>query len=322
MMLEIIMPHYNEDWNIVRPFFDMLACQKGIDFSQLRVHIVHDGVKPFSQKHFQNIPCEVIQTRIPHGGVSAARNYGIDHADAKWITFCDCDDTFSTNYALKFVFDVLMTDNYDVLWNEFIMESYDENKQLQLQINKKFNLVWLHNKYYRLDFIRKSFLRFNENLYMSEDSAFNAIMNLVVDKNRIGHIKSNVPLYVWCFREGSVTLDPSRLLKNMIGHFDRNVYVLSEFRERDYPDADLMVGRTLTDAYVNLTRTDLPDGWEEFEQMVREFARENMDSMKRVLEDDMKRVLAASEKEALGGRFLNPNRPTFREWMDKVVNEG
>lgn len=319
MKLEIIMPHYNEGWEIVRPFFDMLACQKGVDFDQLRVHIVHDGTKPFPAKYFQHVKCKVVQSTIPHGGVSAARNYGIDHAEADWITFCDCDDTFSTNYALMFVLDVLMTDNYDVLWNEFIMECLDESGKLQIQVNKKFNLVWLHNKYYRLDFIRKNYLRFNENLYMSEDSAFNAIMNLVVDRKRIGHIKSNMPLYVWCYRKGSVTLDPGRLLKNMIGHFDRNVYVVNEFRERNYPDADLMVGRTLTDAYVNLTRKDLPEGWETFEQMVREFAKENVDVLKRILEDDMKRVLAASEKEASGGKFLNPDRPTFREWMRKVV---
>ena len=319
MMLEIIMPHYKEDWSIVRPYFDMLACQKGIDFSQLRVHIVHDGTKPFPQKYFENIPCEVIQSRIPHGGVSVARNYGIDHANAKWITFCDCDDTFSTNYALKFVFDVLMLDNYDVLWNDFIMECIDENGKLQLQVNKKFNLVWLHNKYYRLDFIRNNFLRFNGDLYMSEDSAFNAIMNLVVDKKRIGHIKSPMPLYVWCYREGSVTLDPSRLLKNMIGHFNRNVYVLNEFRDRNYFDADLMVGRTLTDAYVNLTRKVLPDGWEEYYAMVSEFAKENKDALKHILEDDMKKVLAASEKEAACGRFLNPDRPSFRDWVRKVV---
>jgi glycosyltransferase involved in cell wall biosynthesis len=312
--LEIIMPHYTEDWSIVRPFFDMLSCQKGVDFSQMRVHLIHDGTDPFPKKNFSHVPCQVVQTKLPHKGVSATRNYGIDHADAKWVCFCDCDDTYASIYALRFVFEVLGTNDYDILWGGFVMESYGP-EGIQLQPHDKLDLVWIHNKYYRLDFIKDNHLRFCEDLYMSEDSAFNAIANILTPASRIGHIKAPAPLYVWCYREGSVTLDKSRLLKNMEGHFDRNLYVLDKFREYNYQDADLQAGRTLTDAYVNLTRTDLPDGWEHFRDRVREFIIKEADALNRIKKDDLYRVLHASESEAETGGYLNPDRPALTNWI-------
>jgi len=320
--LEIIMPHYNEPWSLVRPFFDVLRNQKGVDFSQICARIVHDGTEPFPDECFEGMPFEVIQYRIDHAGVSAARNYGMDQADSEWITFCDCDDTFSSIYALKFVFDVLGTERHDMLWNEFIMETMTEDGDMVLQVNKKFNMVWTHNKYYRLDFLRKVEARFNEDLYMSEDSAFNTLLYMKLNPDRIGHIKSPMPLYVWCYNTNSVTLKKENLLRNMIGHFQRNVYVYEEFRRREYEAADAMAGRTMTDAYVNATRPDLPEGWEQFDEMVRSFAKENVSVLKRLTENDFARVLKASEAEATAGKFLNEHRPAFVDWLKEMTKAG
>ena len=316
--LEIIMPHYNEDWSVVRPFFDMLSCQREVDFSQLRVHIVHDGSEPFPKKNFANVPCTVVQTKIPHKGVSAARNYGIDHADAKWVCFCDCDDTYASIYALKFVFEVLGTEKHDVLWGGFVMESEGDNG-IDLVPHNRYDVVWIHDKYYRLDFLKDNHLYFCEDLYMSEDSAFNTIVDMVVDKKRIGHIKAPMPLYVWCYRKGSITLDPKRLLKNMEGHFDRNLYVLEKFREYICWDTDLQAGRTLTDAYTNPTRADLPEGWEHFRDRVREYILKEAKTLNRLTQDELKMLQNASEKEAAGAGFLNPNRPPLREWIKTIT---
>lgn len=320
--LEIIMPHYQEPWSIVRPYFDMIRNQRGVDFSRLTLRIVHDGTEPFPDEYFADMPFPVIQSKRKHAGVSAARNFGMDMAKADWITFCDCDDMFSTVYALKFVFDVLDTESYDLLWNEFIMESPDTQGNLVLQINKKFNMVWTHNKYYRLDFLRKTGIRFNEELYMSEDSAFNCLLNLELDHKRVGHIKSPVPLYVWNYNTQSVTLKEENKLRNMIGHFKRNVYVFEEFRKRRYEDTALMAGRTMTDAYVNLTRHDLPEGWETMRKQVAEFARENVDILINLSEEGYDRVLKASETEATAGKFLNAERPEFMAWLKEILETG
>ena len=76
MILDLIVPHYKEPWTLGKPFFDMLACQRGVNFNDFRVILVHDGTDTFPNAYFTGYPYEVVQCPIQHGGVSAARNYG------------------------------------------------------------------------------------------------------------------------------------------------------------------------------------------------------------------------------------------------------
>lgn len=316
--LDIIMPRYNEPWEMVMPYFDMLRCQKGIDFSQVRVLLIHDGTEKFPDECFRDMPCEIVQHEMKHGGVSAARNCGLELATAKWVMFCDCDDTFSGIYALKFAFDVLGTEDFDLLWGGFYTENLVKGK-LFLTENANYNNVWIHNKYYRRSFLNENGLRFCERLYFCEDSAFNALVSVTIGKGRTGQIKSPMPMYTWCWRENSATTDPKNKLRNIEGHFDRNLYVLEEFRKRKFIDADLMVGRTLTDAYVNLTRTDYDDDKEPVMKRVREFLLNEKDAIGRIDEDGWKRVMEASVREAKNGGVLNPERPTFTDWINELA---
>lgn len=314
MKLEIIMPHYDEPWSVAKPFFDMLCCQKGIDFNEICVRIIHDGTEPFEERLFTDMPFNVLQSRIEHGGVSAARNYGIYVANTKWVCFCDCDDTFSSIYSLKFVFDVLDTDNYDLLWNPFYIENI-ANGEFMLTERREFNLIWIHNKYYRLDFLKKIGAKFNEDLYFCEDSAFNAVINLDIDPARIGTIKSPMPLYVWCWRKDSATTNKDSVERNIIGHFERNCYVYDEFRKRNHEDADAMAVRTITDAYIYFNRTDYKCENKELERRVYEFYAENKEACAKVPLDVLGKVMAASEKEAKQSGFLNDNRPPIDVWL-------
>lgn len=317
-MLDIIVAHYDEPWETGRPYFDILACQKGVDFEQIRVILVHDGTECFPDELFSHYPYQVEQHRIEHRGISAVRNYGMSQATAKWITFCDFDDSFSTVYSLKFVMDVLGTDDYDLLWNPFFVENRGKDGQFVLTTNEKFNMVWIHNKYFRLDFMRKYDLKFNEDLYFCEDSAMLAMLNLEIDGKRIGTIKSPVPLYVWSYREGSATTDKALTLKNMIGHFMRNEYVVDKFCDCNHEDKDAMVARTLTDAYVSTTRKEQPDGIEEVMVLVRDFYLKHKAQLKNVDPDTWQRVVRASMKEAKGCGFLNDDRPLFADWLREL----
>lgn len=314
MTLEIIMPRYDEPWIVAKPFFDMLCCQKGVDFNEIRVRIIHDGSQPFEEYLFTGMPFSVLQSSIEHGGVSAARNYGLYVADAKWVCFCDIDDTFSSIYSLKFVFDVLDTDQCDLLWNPFFVENIDKGHFI-LNANRKFNMVWVHNKYYRLDFLHDHGIRFNENLSFSEDSAFNAVVNLEIKEDRIGEIKSPFPLYVWCWRKNSATTNAANKIRNIIGQFDRNLYVLEQFRKRNHEDSDAMAVRTVADSYISLTRTDLTEPCESLEKRVIEFYLENKDAIARVPPRMLGRIMAASEKEAKENGFTNDSRPPIDVWL-------
>ena len=315
MLLDIIMPHYNEPWETVRPFFDMLRCQKGVDFSEIQVRIVHDGTERFPKQCFADAPFKVIQYVKKHGGVSAARNYGLSKSTAKWVLFCDCDDTFSTIYSLKFAFDVLGTEKHDMLWGTFFTENV-VNGNLILRTNEKFNMVWIHNKYYRREFLISKGIRFPEELRFCEDSAFNSIVNLEIEQDRIGKINSPVPMYVWCWRKNSATTDPDNKLPGIEGHFERNLYVLKEFRARHYRDADMMVGRTLTDAYV--ARKDFDEDRSRVEKRVAEFAKAEEKTVRKLKREEWERVMKASMREAMNGGVLNPDRPLFTDWLKEL----
>lgn len=260
MMLEIIMPHYKEPWNVVKPFFDMLCCQHCVNFSEFSVHIVHDGTPGFNRKYFEDMPFQVTQTTIRHGGVSAARNYGLDHAKAKWICFCDCDDTFVSVYALHEIMNVLGSDQYDMLWSRMVVEDYiGEEKHLYFSPDRA-RFVFTHAKVYRTAFLHESGIRFDESLTFNEDSCFNATIISRTPYKRIGEIRSTFPIYAWIRRANSVT-NSGRDDEANYGHFRRNLIVTEENRKnRGEEFFQGMVTRTAYDAYYMLHSRGISDG--------------------------------------------------------------
>lgn len=325
--LDIIVTHYNEPWEVVRPFFDILGAQKSVDFSKIKVWLIQDGpcVSIFPPGYFVGSPLghsiENFETvTIPHGGVSAARNAGIDRADAEWICFCDCDDAFSSIYSLKVLFYILREDPpYDLMWNVFYKNYLDADDTLDIE--KEYNHVWIHNKYYRLSFLREHNIRFPEGIFMSEDSAFNNVVEMEIGENRIGQINTDWPLYCWLRRRGSVTTDPDRYYKNIEGHFHRNVWVLNEYRKRRNKRSPFVVARTLTDVYSFITR--YPENFESDEYkriigLVSEFYAKEKGVYRNIKKEFKELALQASEKEA-GVLGLNiPGKPTMKEWLKEL----
>ena len=322
-LLDIIVTHYKEPWEVVRPFFDVLGAQQGIDFDKFKVWFVQDGpcasVFPpgyfvgsklgYSKDQFETIV-------IPHGGVSAARNAGMDRADSDWVCFCDCDDSFSSIYSLKMLFYILNPDQpYDLMWNEFYKNYYlDEGDPLDIE--KEYNHVWIHNKYYRLSFLRERNIRFPEGIFMSEDSAFNNVVELEIGEGRIGQINTTEPLYSWVRRPGSITTDPDRYYKNIEGHFERNKWVLNEYRKRKHPRTGFVVARTVTDAYAFLTRYPENDESRRITERIKEFYMENRDIFDGLSEEVKKLSLLASEKEAgVSGKDIT-GKPKLEEWIE------
>ena len=317
--LDIIVTHYKEPWSVVRPFFDCLNAQRSVDFSKFKVWFVQDG--PFADLipsgYFESSPLQTEVITIPHKGVSAARNAGIDKADAEWICFCDCDDSFSSIYSLKMLFYILKPDApYDLMWNKFYKNYLDSDDTLDIEL--EYNHVWIHNKYYRLSFLKEKDIRFPEGIWMSEDSAFNNVVEMEIGPNRIGEINTDWPLYAWVRRRGSITTDPDRYYKNIEGHFYRNQWVLNEYRKRKHERAPLIVARTLTDAYSFLTRYPENFEKEEYKQIMKllsEFyAKEKKayDGLKPLMKE---LALKASEKEAGVIDLDIPGKPTMEEWL-------
>lgn len=251
-MLDIIVTHYKEPWEVGKPLFDILGLQRGINFAEMRVLLVNDGEENhLPDELFKEYPYRVEQIDITHGGVSAARNAGMDHATAEWINFCDFDDTYTNVYALRDVMNVLPNPNYDMLWADCLSENFNENEDGLVFIPERAIFVFLHGKYYRRSWLVESGLRFDPDFRFQEDSLFNALVLAILDYHRIGRIKAFTPPFAWCRRNGSVTLSGGPEDVATMFHFMRNVKVceyyiehLPEDRIRD------MVVRSTYDAYL------------------------------------------------------------------------
>ena len=288
-MLDIIVTHYREPWEMGKPFFDMLACQRGINFSDIRVILVHDGVAPFKAQNFESYPYAVEQVKIPHGGVSKARNNGLERATAKWVQFCDFDDRYTNIYALKQVLGVLNEQDCDMIWTPFWMECY--NGELYVKRMEKENLIWIHGKYYRREFLIENRVFFPEGIHYSEDSGFGAIVNELA--KRRGKIKTEFPVYSWVYRPDSVSTDKANETKNLTGFIDRNVWVVEEFKRRGIDHIN-MVGRMFADAYWAFHQPG--KSFPEEEERFNGIAKVYMNDLMKVDKHDLYLILMSARK--------------------------
>ena len=125
MLLDLFVTHWTEEWEVGRKGFEMLSLQRAVDWSKVRITLVHDGSEKFPEEYFEGMPFTVNQVTIPHGGIARARNWCIDHSEAEWIKFCDFDDMFSGAYAVHQMIDSLEKgQNYDLLWFELIFDDH------------------------------------------------------------------------------------------------------------------------------------------------------------------------------------------------------
>ena len=247
-MLDIVVTHYREPFEVGEKLFDMLALQRCVDFDAIRVVIIHDGTERFADERFMRYPYQVEQIVIPHGGISEARNAGIDHSKAKWVMFCDFDDNFASIFSLREIMNVLGTDGYDMLWSRILAEDYVDGKNLLYTVPEKQRFVFCHGKVYRRQFLLDSGIRFRKELVFNEDSCFNAEIIAHVHYTRIGEIKSPMPIYCWIRRENSVT-NSGRQDEASYGHFKRNLIVCDEYRKMGDFRYGGMVTRTVYDTY-------------------------------------------------------------------------
>ncbi len=145
--LDLIITHYKEPWELGKPMFDMLALQRNISFDDVGVILVNDGEEnELPAECFEGYPFEISQMSIPKGGVSRARNAGLDASTADWVMFCDFDDSFSSLFGLHLIFAAMQEGSCDTLWSAFTEESVDDNGVVHLFAHER-DCVFVHGKH-------------------------------------------------------------------------------------------------------------------------------------------------------------------------------
>lgn len=204
MKLEIIIPHYKEPWDVCRYLFNSLAMQRNVPWDEIGVIVVNDGDDPtLDDVDWSAYPFRVRYMKKPHGGVSAARNYGLDHSEAEYIMFCDIDDGFLNNYGLHMLMSAV-AEGFDYLIGAFAEEAQSTDNKTITLVGHQGDMTFVHGKMYRKEFLTKYNLRFDEEMTIHEDGYFNALVYATAKVEKAKIKKIDTPFYLWCWNNNSV----------------------------------------------------------------------------------------------------------------------
>ena len=212
--LALVVPHYKEPFEKCKFLFDSIAIQHGIDFNDFVVMVVNDGDDVVWDKSvFDPYPFEVEYVIKPHGGLSDTRNYGIEHGDSEYLMYCDCDDGFLNNYGLHLLFSAIQ-EGFDFFYSSFVEEQPTDTGGWVI-VRRDHNLVFCHGKCYRRQYLLDKNLRFDTEMWFSEDAIFNKIAFMETENRK----EVNTPFYLWAWNEGSTVRK------------DRETLVLREYEQ-------------------------------------------------------------------------------------------
>ena len=255
--LDIIVPHYKEPWDLCKYLFDTIACQRGVLFENIRLIVVNDGDEcVLAQDVEENYPFHIKWIVKEHGGVSAARNAGLDASDADYVMFCDADDGFLNNYGLHLVFSA-MQDGFDMLVSNFIEETWDKDGNPKI-VNHDQDMTFMHGKAYRRDFLLSHNIRFDPAMTLHEDGYFNMLAYNVI-KHENGKLKPiTTPIYLWRWNDNSVVRKDRQdfVLKTYADVMLTRGGLCRQLKERGYDEAlKMTVCMTVLNSYYDFQKT-------------------------------------------------------------------
>ncbi len=212
-LVSIIVPVYNAEKYLNR-CIDSILSQTMTDFELL---LIDDGSKDNSGRICDEYAEKDARVRVfhkPNGGVSSARNLGLDNAKGKWITFVDADDRCSCDYLEHLLSKV--DDDTDLIISYAVIcdstgekaEVYPEYRVNATNFERLFvdsDMHWHTSpwaKLYRASIIYENSLRFNEMMHIGEDADFLFSFMLITDKI---YVSSDTDYYYTCDVSGSLT---------------------------------------------------------------------------------------------------------------------
>lgn len=174
IVVSIIVPVYNAEKYLSR-CIDSILAQCFTDFELL---LIDDGSKDGSGKICDEYAEKDKRVKVFHkvnGGVSSARNLGLDESEGKYITFVDADD-----YLLpETITERLLAGNYDLIQiprnNGSFMKTYSHD--VVCKSSESFREFIYRNYYFECwgRFYKRKLIgavRFPENLKVGEDLMF------------------------------------------------------------------------------------------------------------------------------------------------------
>lgn len=255
MKLDILVPHYKETADIIKPLLDSIQLQQQVDLSDVGVIIAYDGEEAEPLEFPDIYDFSIKHLHCTHNGVSATRNAALDASQADYVMFCDADDMFCHACGLFIIFQEMKV-GFDTLTSCFIEQTKMPDGQMTF-INHDIDSTFVHGKVHRRQYLIDKNIRFNPNLTIHEDSYFNILAQNLTDQGKY----CPTPFYLWKWRDESVCRhDKDYILKTYNNMLDSNDALVDQFISRGIEDkAMFYIGFMLFDAYYTMNKKEWID---------------------------------------------------------------
>lgn len=228
-LVSIIVPIYNTE-KYVGKCIESLMNQT---YKNAEIILVDDGSTDSSVlicKEFQKKDNRIKIYTKENGGVSSARNLGIQNATGKYLCFCDSDDYYS-NEAVSIMVNAMNETNADLCsfgrYGGAFEDKYiskEENSDDLLRYLTSIGSYNCYSKLLKTSIIKKYNLLFDENFSISEDTLW--LREYILRSSDICLKKDNV--YFMCEREGSLTRTKKKVYPDFAYYFERKLEVLKQ----------------------------------------------------------------------------------------------
>lgn len=315
-LITIIVPVYNTEAYLPR-CLDSILSQSFADFELL---LVDDGSTDGSGLICDSYADRDGSIRVFHkenGGVSSARNLGIDKAQGEWLYFVDSDDELLPGGLSTLVDNI--SDDVDVTMGGF--ESIDElgnvtreaTKSVNLRLSRKESVITLYRgqgccgyfflgytwqRLFRKSLVDRFSLRFDTSIAVKEDTLF--VMQYVRRSNGITQFATQ-PIYRYCQRPNSAMeqtkqgFDP-KYVSSFYALVKMKHEVDSMFNRLSMPS--FVAKQAVYDRYISIIGI--------------------MDD-NQVKDEDLRKELCVIMREEMGSVFLFKVRRKLRKLMKKQV---
>lgn len=232
-LISIIIPVYNTDEEQFKKCIDSVC---GQSLKNIEIIIVDDGSDENHRKIVDNAVTSDYRVKIIHklnGGVSSARNMGLDSASADYIMFVDSDDWIDKRCCEK-AYKTALSENADIVMWRYIKEYAGKSVEVQIypesglrfdywkeQFNpfdmRLMGMCWM--KLYKKTIISK--IRFNEELTNGEDVEF----NFRVFERMVSAVYIDEPFYHYRQNDASAV---RRYIKDMPDRYKKTLNIMEQ----------------------------------------------------------------------------------------------
>lgn len=234
-MISIIVPVYNAEKTIER-CVDSIIKQTYIDWELLLINDGSNDNSPVICDRYAEQDSRIRAFHKENGGVSSARNLGLNNVNGDWVTFVDSDDWIKDKYLEHLIshvddcIDLIIShaDSYSSSECNKLKEYptvivNDENFDIAFAENKLYWNVALWSKLFKVEIVKKYKINFIEGIHVGEDVCF--LYSFILKSNNI-YISGDTDYCYFDCRENSLSNSVHSLESEILSY--HNVKILVE----------------------------------------------------------------------------------------------